>query len=148
MRQPFEKIPTVLTAEELINKSLRESMEAEVSMPQKLPAIVKAKRREAARIRTAEKISAGYLEHLVKSFPSIESIHPFYRDILEITFGVANTKSLLGRISRACRVIREISQSSISDLKRASTPSEAARVRKGFMGRPSSLIRGLEEDLS
>ncbi len=148
MRQPFEKIPTVLTAEELINKSLRESMEAEVSMPQKLPAIVKAKRREAARIRTAEKISAGYLEHLVKSFPSIESIHPFYRDILEITFGVANTKSLLGRISRACRVIREISQSSISDLKRASTPSEAARVRKGFMGRLSSLIRGLEEDLS
>ncbi|MBC7113332.1 MAG: 50S ribosome-binding GTPase, partial [Candidatus Methanomethyliales bacterium] len=34
------------------------------------------------------------------------------------------------------------------DLKRASTPSEAARVRKGFMGRLSSLIRGLEEDLS
>lgn len=147
MRQPFEKVPTVLTAEELINKSLRESMEAEVSMPQKLPAIVKAKRREAARIKTAERISAGYLERLVKSFPSIEKVHPFYRDVLEITFGVANTKSLLGRISRTCRVIREISRSSISSLKHASTPGEAARLRRGFMGRLSSLIRELEDDL-
>lgn len=147
MRQPFENIPTVLTAEELINKSLREATKAEVSMPQRMPAIVKAKRREAARIKTAERISAGYLEHLVKSFPSIDKIHPFYRDVLEITFGVANTRSLLGRISRTSRIIREISRTSTSSLKHASTPSEAAKVRRSFMGRLSSLIRGLENDL-
>lgn len=147
MRQPFEKIPTVLTAEELINKSLRESMEAEVSIPQKLPAIVKAKRREVARIKTAERISAGYLERLVRSFPSIDRIHPFYKDVLEITFGAANTKSLLGRISRTCRIIREVSRSSISSLKHAETPVEAARLRRRFMGRLTSLIRGIEDDL-
>lgn len=147
MRQPFENMPTVLTAEVLINKSLRESTKVEVSMPQKMPAIVKAKRREAARIKAAERISAGYLEHIVRSFPTVEKIPPFYRDILEITFGVANAKSLLGRLSRTARIIREVSQSSVSSLRRVSTPSEAARVRRSFMGRLSSLIRRLDSDL-
>ncbi|MGQ9759242.1 MAG: NOG1 family protein [Candidatus Methanomethylicaceae archaeon] len=148
MRQPFENIPTVLTSEEIINKALRESTKVEVQLPRRMPAILKAKKREFARIRTAEEISAGYLEHLVKSFPTLEDVHPFYKDILEITFGVGNAKALLGRISRTARIIREISRSSLSNLRRAGGPADAARVRRAFMGRLSSLLRGLGGDLS
>jgi nucleolar GTP-binding protein len=140
-------MPTVLTAEEIINKAFHESTKVEIELPGRLPAIVKAKKREDARIRAAEKFSAGYLESLVKSVPTIENLHPFYREMLEILVGVAIAKAALGRVSRAARIIHEAGKEGSYQLRRARNPSAAAKARRAFFGRTSSLVRGADKDL-
>ncbi len=140
-------MPTVLTAEEIVGKMIRESEKTEVALPQRLPAITKAKRREASRVKVCERASAGYLETLVHSVPTIERLHPFYREILEIQSGVAEIKSALGRLSRAARIIREVARESGRKIRFAKTPQEAGKVRRAFIGRAASIVRGAREDL-
>ncbi|MEM2178487.1 MAG: GTPase [Candidatus Methanomethylicaceae archaeon] len=147
MKQPFEDIPTIIKAEELINKSIKNAIKAEINIPKEMSSIMKAKSREKGRIKIMANTSANYLEKIVKSFPSIDNLHPFYREMLEIIYGISNTKALLGRINRGARIIREIASSSIIELKKSKNPIEAAKVRRAFVGRMASIIRDLEEDL-
>ncbi|RZN56476.1 MAG: hypothetical protein DSO09_02570, partial [Candidatus Methanomethylicota archaeon] len=106
MKQPFEDIPTILNSEELIEKIIKEVYKINEE---------DYKKREMLRIKKAMRISTRYLENIVKSFPSIDKIHPFYREMIEIIYGISKLKSLLGRISRVSRIIKEIAESSISD---------------------------------
>ncbi|MEJ5293353.1 MAG: GTPase [Candidatus Methanosuratincola sp.] len=147
MKQPFETMPTVLTADEIVGKMLRESEKVEVELPKRLPAIMKAKRRDASRVKACERVSAGYLEALVHSVPTIERLHPFYREILELHSGVADVRSALGRISRAARVIREVAKDSQRRIRFAKTPQEAGIARRAFLGRAASIIRDARGDL-
>lgn len=147
MEQPFERMPTVLNAEELINKAFNDSTKVEVELPPRLPAILKAKKREGARVRVVERSITGYLESLVKSVPTVDDMHPFYRDMLDILVGVPVAKSALGRLSRTARIIHEMGRSAMGQLKRARSPSAAATARRAFFGRSSSLIRESAKDL-
>ncbi|MCS7097771.1 MAG: 50S ribosome-binding GTPase [Candidatus Methanomethyliaceae archaeon] len=147
MKQPFEDIPTIIMAEELIEKSIREAKRMELSFPRNASAIVKARRREISRINAMANTSAKYLEKIVKSFPNIDSLHPFYREMLEIIGGTSNIRAILGRINRASRIIREIASSSIFELKKIENPIEANKIRRAFIGRMASIIRDLSQDL-
>ncbi|MDI9644170.1 MAG: 50S ribosome-binding GTPase [Candidatus Verstraetearchaeota archaeon] len=147
MRQPFETMPTVLTAEEIVGKMMREAERAETEVPRRLPALVKAKRREVVRVKASEQASAGYLEGLVRSVPTIERLHPFYREILELASGVAVVKAALGRLSRAARIIRELAKEAGRQIRYSKTPQEAGRARRAFLGRAASIIRGEKDDL-
>lgn len=147
MEQPFERMPTVLNAEELINKAFNDSTKIEVELPPRLAPILKARKREGARIRVVEEALAGYLESLVKSVPTVDDMHPFYRDMLEILVSISKTKSALGRISRTARIIHEVGKSAMGQLKRARSPSAAAAARRSFFGRSSSLVREADGDL-
>lgn len=148
MRQPFESMPTVLTSEEIIDKAYRENDKSELEMSDYVPAIVKAKKREAARLAVIEETTAGYLEGLVKSVPTIENIHPFYSDLLEILVGVAQTKAALGRLSRTARIIHEAGKAAGSKLRSVRNPSAAGLIRRSYFGRVASLIRSTEADLN
>ncbi|MDD1764489.1 MAG: 50S ribosome-binding GTPase [Candidatus Methanomethyliaceae archaeon] len=148
MQQPFERMPTVLTAEEIINKAFLASTRIEIELQGKPPAIIKAKKREGARIREVEKITAAYLESLVKSVPTIDNIHPFYREMLEILVGEAAAKAALGRLSRAARIIHEAGRAAHFQLRDARNPGAAARARRALFGRTSSIIRKADDDLT
>jgi nucleolar GTP-binding protein len=148
MQQPFERMPTVLTAEELINKAFNEIEKDELELPAQLPAVVKAKRREVERVKIAEKVTAGYIEAMVKSVPTIDNLHPFYHDLLELLVGIAVAKAALGRLSRTARIIHEAAGSSLQRLKRPKNPSDAGAARRAFMGRVASLIREAKDDFT
>lgn len=147
MQQPFERMPTVLTAEEIINKAFLASTRLEIELQGKIPAIIKAKKREGARIKEVEKITAAYLESLVKSVPTIDNIHPFYREMLELLVGEAAAKAALGRLSRTARIIHEAGRAARYQLRDARNPGAAARARRALFGRTSSIIRKADDDL-
>jgi nucleolar GTP-binding protein len=141
-------MPTVLTAEEIINKAFLASTRLEIELQGNPPAIIKAKKREGARIREVEKITSAYLESLVKSVPTIDNIHPFYREMLEILVGEAAVKSALGRLSRTARIIHEAGKAANFQLRDARNPGAAARARRALFGRTSSIIRKADTDLT
>jgi nucleolar GTP-binding protein len=148
MQQPFERMPTVLTAEELIDHAFKEIEREVLELPAQLPPVVKAKRRETDRVKTAEKVMAGYIEGMVKSVPTIDNLHPFYRDLLEILVGIAAAKAALGRLSRTARIIHEAAKIALRQLTRPRNSAAAGTARRAFMGRAASLIREVEGDFT
>ncbi len=78
----------------------------------------------------------------VNSFPRIDSLHPFYKEALEISAGksIDDIKICLSIISRTCITSSSILKKYIAEIKR-SDETIANRLMRQAFGRVSSLLR-------
>ncbi len=86
-----------------------------------------------AKIVTVHDLLIDRLSRIVKTFPSINELPPFYREILDKRIGLINLKKALGKINGAIKAIRIIRKRS--------------RDMKQFYGRISNLIKDLDNEL-
>ena len=146
--QPFSKMIEAATAEELIDRAFREAMKAGADIPERAPPIVKARRREEARVRKAASIISRHLRKLLKRTPSLERISPFYASLLELVASKERVKQALKKLARTMRIVGEIERESIRKIRRVQDPLEAAKIRKAAFGRMASLLRDADEELA
>lgn len=135
----FEKIPTVPMADELVDKAFRRASRAGRAKPRD--------RREAAEsmIMTASNILSDNLIHVVKRFPNLDDLPPFYRDLTDILVGVDRLKMSLASIHWAGVKVKEISKGYIGKLRKGQNPS---MVRREAFGRIASIVREVDSDLA
>jgi nucleolar GTP-binding protein len=133
----LEKIPTVPTADEVMDRSLRR---AASRMKEK-------KNRERADREFVMAISASLHDRLVKviqSFPEFETLPPFYHDLVEILFGLENLKMALGGVGWAAKNTRRIGSEMSREIRRA---PDTRGVRKRAVARLSSIVHRVDKDL-
>lgn len=146
--QPFTAIKKVHSAKELLDIAFHRASKVNVSFSSQDTPLEKAKKREEARVRAASSILEARLIKVVKSFPSLDKIHPFYREICDVLVGVQKLKKYLASLEGAAGVIRRIASEAVSKIRRAQTPKDAARARIEAYGRMTSMIRKLDERLA
>jgi nucleolar GTP-binding protein len=133
----LEKIPTVPTADEVMDRSLRRAASR-----------MKEKRnRERADREFVMAISASLHDRLVKviqSFPEFESLPPFYRDLVEILFGLKNLKMALGGVGWAAKNTKRIGGEMSREIRRS---TDTRGVRKRAVARLSSIVHRVDKDL-
>ena len=133
----LEKIPTVPTADEVMDRSLRR---AASKMKEK-------KNKERADREFVMAIAASLHDRLVKiirSFPEFESLPPFYRDLVEILFGLEKLKMALGGVGWAAFNTRRIGLQMSREMRRA---PDTRGVRKRAVARLSSIVHRVDKDL-
>ncbi len=147
--QPFSKLAHVHSGKELLDIAFRRASKSASSLSFKrgTPPIVMAKAREITRVRTAGDILYHRLQKIVKSFPSIDSLEGFYRDFIDIFYGIDNFKRILGSIYKASFIIKKLQRRYIRLIKRAQTPEEARRLCIQAYGRMSSVINMISDRL-
>ncbi|MBQ3620680.1 MAG: NOG1 family protein [Methanosarcinaceae archaeon] len=139
----FEKIKTIPTSEELLDKSFRRATRAmagkEITGP--------VSRREAneSMLLTAANILTDNLTNITKMFPSIDSLPPFYYDLAEILVGTEKLKASLSRVDWAARKIHDLARDHVGKMREGKQLPE--QIRKEAFGRISSIIYGLDKDL-
>ncbi len=127
----FEQLPTVLTSEELLNKSFRRASRATD---------------DESMVQNAGNILSDNLSNLIKKFPSFENLPPFYREMADIIAGVDKIRISLSRLGWASRQIRLISKEYVGTIRR-SHGLDTTPARKSAFGRYSSVMRSIEKDL-
>jgi nucleolar GTP-binding protein len=133
----LERIPTVPTADELMDRSLRR---AASRMKEK-------KNRERADREFVMAIAASLHDRLVKvirSFPEFEALPPFYRDLSEILFGLERLKMALGAVGWAAYNTRRIGGQMSREIRRS---PDTRGVRKRAVARLSSIVHRVDRDL-
>jgi nucleolar GTP-binding protein len=133
----LEKIPTVPTADEVMDRSLRR---AASRMKEK-------KNRQRADREFVMAIAASLHDRLVKvirSFPEFETLPPFYRDLVEILFGLEKLRIALGGVGWAAYNTRRIGGQMSREI-RGSTDTRG--VRKRAVARLSSIVHQVDRDL-
>ncbi|HVN65824.1 MAG TPA: GTPase [Methanomicrobiales archaeon] len=133
----LEKIPTVPTADEVMDRSLRR---AAAKMKEK-------KNKERADREFVMAISASLHDRLVKviaSFPDFEALPPFYRELVEILFGLEKIRIALGAVGWAAKNTKRVGREMSREI-RGST--ETRGVRKRAVARLSSIVHRAEKDL-
>jgi len=130
-------IPTVPTSQELLDKAFRKSVRARAGKSPGLTA-------EKAMILTASNILADNLRAVVRRFPNLDEIDPFYAETIDIVVGLDQLKMSLASVSWAATKIHQLSRAAIAKMPRV---PDAKAVRKQTFGRAASIMREIRSDL-
>ncbi|MDD3042364.1 MAG: NOG1 family protein [Methanosarcinaceae archaeon] len=138
----FEKIHTVPTSEELINKAFKRA-----SRTMSGKTITGKDSRLSANesmLLTAANIFTDNLANVVRRFPSFGNLSPFYYELTDILVGVEELKMALGSLDWASRKIHEVGREYVGKMRKADNPDS---VRKEAFGRIASIIKSIDKDL-
>lgn len=133
----FEKIPTIPTAEEILNHSLGRASAARKE---------KRKRDHANEefIRSVYSSVYDKLNDTVKRFPNFDRLSPFYTDIINILLDTGKIKKSLGAIQWAASQSRELGRNYARMMR---TEGDTADIRKQATARIASVLYQVDRDL-
>jgi nucleolar GTP-binding protein len=138
----FEKLPTVPTSDELLDKSFKRAARAKhgkriLDRASKLKA-------EESMLLTAAHILSDNLINIVRKFPSFDTMPPFYLELADIIVGVEEMKMNLASVQWAGTKINEMSRKYVGMMRNA---DDAKVVRKAAFGRISSIVDSIDGNL-
>jgi len=148
VEQPFAHAPEVPRAQELLDIAFSRAMRRGVKLSRRLRRELRARARESARISSAGSVIISRLGEIISRTPRVDDLHPFYRDLVDVIVGVDRFKKALGRLRSAQGIVHKLMRQHLRALHDASDPQHALKVRRAFLGRVSSVIEELDEDLS
>ena len=141
----YHKIPTVLTAEEIIDKMFRRSKKVEVPLSKNR--LTFHKNLSIAKIYTARDVAVSTLQKYVSSFPYINKLHPFYRTLLDLLVDKNEYKKSLASLVWAIEKINGFADKYARKIKGVGKVEEAVKFRKEFYGRTSSILKQIAPKL-
>jgi len=144
---PFKNIPTILTADEMIefahNRSRRISMKSSFMLSK----IERTRIREVTRLQEFIKQLKMKLRESVEKFPTLERLHPFYLELTEILVNMDKLKKALGSIYHCIDPIDEIADKHLQALKLSKDFKQMKWSRSAAKGRISSIVRATAKNL-
>jgi len=138
----FEKIHTVPTSQELINKAFKRA--ARAMSGKTIDSRDSRLRANESMILTAANIFTDNLSNIVRRFPSFDQLPKFYYELTDILVGVEKLKMSLASIDWASRKIHEVARSYVGNVRNSDIPEP---VRKEAFGRLASIIKSIDKDL-
>lgn len=138
----FEKIKTISTSEELLDKAFRK---AKRTFSGKKISDLKSKIDSyESMVLTASNIISDNLINIVKMFPSFKNIHPFYREMADLLVDLDKLKQALSKLTWASKKIHDLTREYIPQLRKSKTPMV---IQKNIFGRISSITNSIKSEL-
>lgn len=132
----FDKIPTIPTADELLDRSFRRAAKKMSEKENKRYADIDF-------VRAITQATHDKLVSIIQSFPEFEDLPPFYRDMCDILFGMENLKKNLGMIGWAAKNVRDVGGGISRGMRKADTLVE----RKRAVARIASIVHRADDAL-
>lgn len=137
----FETIPKIEKPDFYIELGIRSAKK--YAAARKLREKVKTKRiaeLEAIKADTFARTIMGHIGKICSSFPSVNQLPVFYKELLEAVIGADELKISIARMQGAAGKIESLAR----DFKRGARTSDAGRIlqkKREFYGRASSLLK-------
>ncbi len=130
----LHKLPTVLTADELLDKAFRRASK------------VSGRKREKAinKLATVSNVISSHLNTVMKAHPSYTSMPEFYRELIDLTVGLARLRKSLAALKWADRMVQKVVTKGIKQIKGGKDPEN---VLRGTYGRVASIIKQIDDEL-
>jgi nucleolar GTP-binding protein len=138
----FEKINTVPTSEELLDKAFRRASRA--MSGKKITGRKTALEANESMVLTSANILTDNLKNIVRRFPTFENLPPFYYELADVMVGVDDMRKSLSRLDWASAKIHEVAREHVGKMRKSRDPLP---VRKQCFGRLSSIMRSIDKDL-
>ncbi|WP_297499418.1 NOG1 family protein [Thermococcus sp.] len=147
MKNPFEKMPTVLTADELINKAFRRAEKAASAFNPLGGKVAKARRREELRVRTVSNVIRDNLRKILDRTPGVSTLPKFYQELVDTLIDRDQFHRSLARVNWAIKTTRNLEIRHVEKIRYSRDPVEIARLRKAFYGRIADILHEIDDDL-
>ena len=140
----YDKIPNVLTAQEILDRAFKKSKKIQIT---DRDALYKKKKTIIAKTESFASTIVSNLEKYVKKFPSIDNLHPFYQELIDIKVDVNKLKKSLGAVDWARKTIQSIYSKQSKFLKKSRNLDFLIQKQQEIFGRASSIINQIKKDL-
>ncbi|WP_457742138.1 NOG1 family protein [Thermococcus sp.] len=147
MRNPFEKMPTVLTADELIDKAFRRAEKAASAYNPPGGKVAKARQREELRVRTVSNVVRDNLRKILDRTPGVSTLPRFYQELVDTLVDRDQFHRSLARVNWAIKTIRNLEQRYVEKIRYERDPKEIAKLRRAFYGRVADILHEIDDDL-
>ena len=138
MTTPFERIPPVPDAEEVLDAAFAKASrvsETKSGVDSQRGMTAKASNRVRSRLRA-----------VVEGFPSFDRLDGFYLAVASAAVDIDEVRQALSSLDWAAEQVERVADEAQSEMANSST-SEAIEVRKRAFARISSIVEDIEEDL-
>lgn len=132
----FDNIPTIPTADELLDRSFRRAAK-------KMREKNNKNRANEDFVRAITQATHDKLVSIIQSFPEFEQLPPFYRDLCDILFGMDNLRQALGMVGWAAKNVRDVGGEISRGIRRADPLTE----RKRAVARIASIVHRADDAL-
>jgi len=140
----FRNIPPILTAKQLLDRSIRRTKKIQIHDRDKRYEIKKI---VIARTETFVTDLTSRLESYVKNFPSIDKLPLFYQEIIDIKIDTDKLKKSLGAIDWARKTILMVYTTQSSSLIKSGNVEFLKQKQKEIYGRVSSIVKQVDKNL-
>jgi nucleolar GTP-binding protein len=137
-------IPTVLTAQEIIEKAFKRA--SKVSVPDK-KAFYAARKTAMAKLDSVSGTIGSTLERYVTAFPDFDTLHPFHKDLYAVLFDVKRGQKALSSIQWSRGQVASIAKKSSSQIQRSKSRDFIGKKVKEAYGRINSVLEEVDDDL-
>lgn len=132
----------------MLNRAFKKaSKSTNIKFRPNTPDYIKARKRETSRIQVVSDYLISQLEQIEKSFPSIENLHPFYNELLDILVDKDLIKSNLGSVGGIKNILKKINREIKEKIRRSKVPDDIGKYRLHYYGRISSIIKKINNQL-
>lgn len=129
------KLPTVLYAEELLDKAFRRA--SKISGRNK-------KEKAINKLSTISNTLSDYFDKIIKSHPSYDNLPDFYREIIDVVVGIGKIKKSLAALKWANNTCQKIITRSIRKIK---GNKDIDATLKAAYGRIASIVTQIDDEL-
>ncbi|MCD4822535.1 MAG: NOG1 family protein [Methanococcoides sp.] len=138
----FEKIHTVPTSDELIDKAFRRAARAKAGKTVRdRDGAMKA---HESMIMTSGNILSDNLANTVRRFPNFDDLSDFYYELTDVVVGIDDLRIALGSADWASAKLHEISREYVGKIRKSKDP---VKTRKEAFGRMASVIGSINKHL-
>ncbi len=137
-------IPTVLTAEELIEKTFHRASKISKTGSDALDT---KKKTVLAKITASGDIVVTTLDGYVRRFPRMDKEEDFLPELVDLIIGIDQYKKSLGALNWASNRAEKLKNESLREVRRTKDPKMIDNIRNSFYGRLSSYIKQISKDL-
>ena len=138
----LQEIKNIATAEELIDRALRRAskVEEKVRNPD-----YRARLTAVRKIHSVADNLANPMISYVKAFPSFDSIHPFDREIIDLTVGVDKLKKSLGAVDWARKEILMISTKYVPRARARKSAENTMKIMSEAYTKMTNVVRQISK---
>ena len=140
----MKDIPTVMTAEELLDKGFRRVKKVKVT---DIVGFKKSKAEGMGRLNALSNTLAASLNRYVKRFPSLDKVHPFELEMIDVSIGLDELRHSLGAIDWARKTIESIQKSEMGRIKGAANRQAVMAAQNSAYGRISGVVNKVSKEL-
>ncbi len=140
----LERVPTVLTAQEILDKGFGRAAKIDIFDPVKYHRIRKT---ETARLTSAVDTIAETIERFPNAFPNLDGLRDYNVEVLDIVVGLPKLKKALGSLKWAAGAVRNVGKEAVRNIamvRKSDGVDPFFQARKRAYGRISSIIEEVD----
>lgn len=138
-------IPTIMTSQEILDKAFRRVKKV---LATDLTGFARAKAEGTGRLSALSNTLTAVLNKYVRAFPSLDQMHPFERELIDVSIGLDDLRHSLGAIDWARKTVEAIHKKEFARIKSASTRQEVSSALNSAYGRISSVMNKVSGELT